>query len=89
MVIVTSNDENNVYIRITDNGVGMSEATNKKLFEPFFTTKDVGHGTGLGLSISWNTIKQHNGSIRVQSELGEGATFLLTLPIKYTKGMIE
>lgn len=73
----------NVEISIADNGIGMTEETKKKLFEPFFTTKDVGVGTGLGLSIGWNTIKKHNGSIQVNSEAGQGTTFVLTIPISH------
>src|SRR5690606_26234704 len=78
--IRTVADSNNVYISIADNGVGMSEETKKKLFEPFFTTKEVGVGTGLGLSIAWNTINKHNGTIRLQSTLGEGTAFTISLP---------
>ena len=59
----------------------MDENTKKKLFEPFFTTKDVGEGTGLGLSIAYNTIKKHNGTIDVVSELGEGTEFIIEIPI--------
>jgi signal transduction histidine kinase len=54
----------------------------KKIFDPFFTTKDVGHGTGLGLAISYGIIKGHHGSISVQSEEGQGTTFIVRLPIK-------
>ncbi|HXS36286.1 MAG TPA: 7TM diverse intracellular signaling domain-containing protein [Flavipsychrobacter sp.] len=79
--ISTTNDEQNVYIKIKDNGTGMDENTKKKLFEPFFTTKDVGEGTGLGLSIAYNTIKKHNGVIHVNSTLGEGTEFIIELPI--------
>jgi signal transduction histidine kinase len=79
--ITTYNNEKNVYIKITDNGTGMTEETKKKLFEPFFTTKEVGSGTGLGLSISWNTIKKHNGNIVVNTTLGEGSEFIFEIPI--------
>jgi len=79
--ISTTFDEGFVYIKISDNGVGMDEHTKKKLFEPFFTTKDVGEGTGLGLSIVYNTINKHNGAIDVISELGEGAEFTIKLPV--------
>jgi signal transduction histidine kinase len=80
VTIKTTADVENITISIKDNGTGMDEHTKKKLFEPFFTTKDVGEGTGLGLSISYNTIKKHNGSIDVISELGEGTEFLITIP---------
>lgn len=81
LTIGTSCDEHNVYIKITDNGTGMTEKVKQRLFEPFFTTKDVGEGTGLGLSIAYNTIVKHNGQIAVNSELGIGTEFILTLPL--------
>jgi signal transduction histidine kinase len=82
LIIKTEEVENNVVISINDNGIGMSTETKNKLFEPFFTTKPVGEGTGLGLSITYNTIKKHNGIVTVDSTLGEGTTFKITIPIK-------
>jgi signal transduction histidine kinase len=79
--LITSNDGENVFIKIKDNGTGMDELTQKKIFEPFFTTKDVGEGTGLGLSIAYNTLKKHNGHITVNSQPGEGTEFILEIPI--------
>lgn len=70
------------YIAITDNGVGIAADIRSKLFEPFFTTKDVGEGTGLGMSIAYTTIMKHQGRISVESEVGEGATFTIHLPIR-------
>jgi signal transduction histidine kinase len=81
LIIKTKHENNNVIITISDNGTGMSPETQKKLFEPFFTTKPVGEGTGLGLSITYNTIKKHNGSVSVESALGEGTIFKITIPI--------
>jgi two-component system, NtrC family, sensor kinase len=70
-----------VQIGIQDNGVGISEADQKSLFNPFFTTKPVGEGTGLGLSISYKIItEQHGGKIWLESSLGRGTTFWITLP---------
>ncbi len=79
--ITTYSDDQYLYVKIGDNGIGMDENTKKRLFEPFFTTKDVGEGTGLGLSISYNTINKHNGRIEVNSELGKGTDFILILPL--------
>lgn len=79
--ISTGHDEHNVFIKFTDNGIGMDENTRKRLFEPFFTTKDVGEGTGLGMSIAYNTIAKHNGQINVNSEIGIGTEFTLILPL--------
>ncbi len=73
--------KNFVTIKITDNGFGMDSETMKRIFEPFFTTKEVGKGTGLGLSMSMGIIKQHNGSIEVESEMGIGSIFYINLPL--------
>jgi PAS domain S-box-containing protein len=75
-------NENNVVIRISDNGPGMTDITKRHLFEPFFTTKEVGKGTGLGLSVSYFIITEHHdGQIEVESQQGRGSTFIITLPI--------
>jgi signal transduction histidine kinase/HAMP domain-containing protein len=70
-----------VIISIKDSGKGMTAEVRNRIFEPFFTTKDVGKGTGLGLSISFGVIEKHNGTLEVQSELGRGAEFIITLPV--------
>lgn len=67
-------------IEISDTGQGIPEENIDKLFDPFFTTKDVGQGTGLGLAISYGIIKEHKGSISVESEINKGTTFRITLP---------
>ncbi len=69
-------------IEITDTGHGIHEENVDRLFDPFFTTKEVGHGTGLGLAISYGIIKEHKGTISVETEIGQGTTFLIRLPIK-------
>lgn len=68
-------------ISFKDNGPGISPEVLPKIFEPFFTTKEVGRGTGLGLSLSYGIVKQHGGSIRVESKGGRGACFIITLPV--------
>ena len=72
-----------VAIRITDNGPGMNEEVRKKIFDPFFTTKAVGSGTGLGLSISYQiVVEKHCGSLRCVSAPGQGAEFIIELPVR-------
>jgi two-component system, NtrC family, sensor kinase len=69
-----------VLVSVKDTGPGMAADVRKRLFEPFFTTKPRGKGTGLGLSISRSIIEEHKGELRVESELGAGATFVIRLP---------
>ena len=73
--------DKDICIEIEDNGPGMDERTRTRLFDPFFTTKDQGRGTGLGLSVSYFIIvKDHKGHMSVESSLGRGTRFIITLP---------
>jgi signal transduction histidine kinase len=79
--IRTKRIDDDVEIRIADNGTGMPEHVKAKIFEPFFTTKPTGSGTGLGLSLSYDIVtKGHRGTMKVESEPGQGAEFIITLP---------
>ncbi len=69
-----------VELRFADTGPGIPENIRAKLFEPFFTTKPVGKGTGLGLSVSFGIIKDHRGDITIETEIGQGTTFVISLP---------
>jgi C4-dicarboxylate-specific signal transduction histidine kinase len=70
-----------VEVALTDTGPGIPPGLEQRIFDPFFTTKEVGKGTGLGLSITYGIVKEHGGTISVTSRPGEGATFLLHLPL--------
>jgi signal transduction histidine kinase len=78
--IKTTHVNGYVEIAISDTGSGISEENLNKIFDPFFTTKDVGKGTGLGMNIAYNIIKKHNGTIDVESKVGEGTTFTIRIP---------
>jgi len=70
-----------VEIAFVDTGHGIPSGLERRIFDPFFTTKEVGKGTGLGLSITYGIVKEHGGTISVASTPGEGATFLIHLPL--------
>ena len=72
-----------VTVSIRDDGPGMDKEVQHRIFDPFFTTKKVGEGTGLGLSISYSIINKLGGTLRFESEPGEGTEFIITLPVKH------
>jgi CheY-like chemotaxis protein len=69
-----------VQLRIRDNGSGMTDEVKARIFEPFFTTKPIGKGTGLGLATVYGIVSQNHGSVQVESTVGEGTTFAISLP---------
>jgi len=74
-------DRKKVVIRIADSGHGIEPKNLARIFDPFFTTKPTGEGTGLGLSVSYGIIKNHQGDITVNSTVGKGSLFTITLPV--------
>ncbi len=80
MEISTAAGDDSVVISIRDTGVGIAPQHLAKIYDPFFTTKQIGKGTGLGLAVSYGIIRDHGGHIDVESKLGEGTLFRITLP---------
>ena len=78
-----------VCLKVSDNGCGIAPENLVHIFEPFYTTKEIGKGTGLGLSISYGIIKDHKGSISVESEPGKGSTFTIVLPTNGKQKRVE
>ncbi len=79
--IRTERVDHQIKITIKDNGAGIECGHLEKIMDPFFTTKAPGEGTGLGLSITYNIVEEHNGEINVQSKVGQGSSFSVTLPV--------
>jgi len=75
-----NSDEAEIEIKVRDDGAGIAPEILPRIFEPFLTTKESGRGVGLGLAISRGIVERHNGRIEVESELGRGTTFTITLP---------
>jgi two-component system NtrC family sensor kinase len=73
--------DNTVTVKIRDNGPGIAPGCAQQIFDPFFTTKSIGKGTGLGLAISYQIVAKHHGKIEVNSQIGQGTEFVITLPV--------
>ena len=84
-VRVRALDAHRLSIEFSDNGCGIPEADLKRVFEPFFSTRLKKGGTGLGLSITYGLVKEIGGQIRVESEVGSGTRFIITVPVRMTK----
>jgi two-component system NtrC family sensor kinase len=81
LAIRTYQEDDRIIVEFEDNGPGIANELVKKVFDPFFTTKEVGKGTGLGLSMAYGIIKEHGGTISVESQPGKGAKFVVTIQI--------
>ena len=73
--------EHFIDVKFTDTGPGITKENLERIFSPFFTTKDAGHGVGLGLAISYGIVREHKGTILVESEVGKGTTFTVRIPV--------
>ena len=80
--ISTWQDEQNIWLRIEDTGAGMSKEATERIFDAFYTTKH--YGSGIGLAVVWDTIRLHGFDIDVESEPGEGTTFIIRIPKMHT-----
>lgn len=80
LTIRTSYDENNILFQVSDTGCGIPDEIRNLIFEPFFTTKEAGKGTGLGLAIAAQVVEDHHGTIRVDTKVGQGTAFTVSLP---------
>ena len=83
----TGRGEKTVWVEIEDSGEGIRAEHLARIFEPFFTTKPVGKGTGLGLSLAYGIVQRHCGLLEVQSEVGRGTRFRMTLPVQREGGL--
>ncbi len=79
LTIMSGNDGEKVVVEVRDTGVGIPPENLPKIFEPFFTTKEIGRGTGLGLAVCYGILTEHGGTLDVQSTVGSGTTFTITL----------
>jgi two-component system NtrC family sensor kinase len=86
LTISSQQRENYLVFTVSDTGEGIPEANLDRIFDPFFTTKPVGKGTGLGLSICYGIIEKMGGKLEVESTLGKGTTFLISLPLQTDAG---
>ena len=79
--VKTEDTDNTIRISFKDDGPGIASENLEKVFDPFFTTREVGRGTGLGLSLCYGIIAEHRGRLYARSKLGQGATFIVELPV--------
>ncbi len=86
VVIRTAVRGNAVSLEISDNGPGIAAAELPRIWDPFWTTKEEGEGTGLGLSVVHGIVTQHGGTIDVETRVGSGTTFTISLPDPRSRG---
>ncbi|AOG22402.1 ATP-binding protein [Acidovorax sp. RAC01] len=82
ITIRTGAEAGEAWVEVADDGAGIAAENLQRIFDPFFTTKPVGQGTGLGLSLSYGIVQKHGGRMEVTSEIGQGTTFRVTIPVE-------
>jgi signal transduction histidine kinase len=80
LTLAARNQDGHVLIEVKDTGHGIPPENLPRIFDPFFTTKEVGHGTGLGLAVCYGILTEHGGTLDVQSVVGAGTVFTISLP---------
>lgn len=84
--IDTYENDDQVCVRVSDTGAGITEEVRNKIFEPFFSTKEIGYGMGLGLAITYGIVRDYNGSIDIESDPGKGTSFIISFPAVLDEG---
>jgi hypothetical protein len=83
--VATRADGDSVVAEVSDTGSGIPSEHLARIYDPFFTTKSIGRGTGLGLAITYGIVREHQGTIRCDSAIGQGTRFTLTLPLEQAR----
>ena len=81
LTIVTRIEGDRAVVEVGDTGSGIPSEQLSRIYDPFFTTKSIGQGTGLGLSITYGIVREHEGTINVESTVGQGTRFVVSLPL--------
>jgi signal transduction histidine kinase len=81
----TAREGAGVVLRVRDNGPGVPAALRERIFDPFFTTREPGEGTGLGLAIAFDILREHEGTLELDSQPGAGACFTVRLPLRRSR----
>ena len=87
--IVTRLEGGSAIVEVADTGSGIPDEHLSRIYDPFFTTKSIGQGTGLGLSITYGIVREHDGTMHVESHVGQGTRFTLALPLSRSFGQVR